>query len=148
MNEKSRAQRFDEVYQMVLIIVALSFDILWSTGRLPIAEIAVFIFVLVLWAYGNLKGEIWEYPLKLGSCNLAFMLLTHFYIIAVFGDITLLGTSEAILAVIALPAICVFITVGLAKYLKEFADRLVTRDILIGGTLGYVLSMSFVILFA
>ncbi|MHA2386366.1 MAG: hypothetical protein ACXAEE_09175, partial [Candidatus Thorarchaeota archaeon] len=69
MNEKSRAQRFDEVYQMVLIIVALSFDILWSTGRLPIAEIAVFIFVLVLWAYGNLKGETWEYPLKLGSCN-------------------------------------------------------------------------------
>ncbi len=132
---------------MVLIIVALSFDILWATGRLPIAEIAVFIFVLVLWAYGNLKGGIWEYPLKLGSCNLAFMLLTHFYIIAVFGDIALLGTSEALLAVIVLPSICVLITVGLAKFLKEFADRRVTRDILIGGTLGYVLSMSFLILF-
>ncbi|MHA2141762.1 MAG: hypothetical protein ACXADC_13965 [Candidatus Thorarchaeota archaeon] len=146
MNEKSRAQRFDEVYQMILIIVALSFDILWASGRLPIAEIAVFIFVLVLWAYGNLRGEIWEYPLKLGSCNLAFMLLSHFYIIAVFGDITLLGTYEALLAVFVLPAFSVLITVGLAKYLKEVADRRVTRDILIGGTLGYVLSMSFLIL--
>jgi hypothetical protein len=131
---------------MILIIVALSFDILWASGRLPIAEIAVFIFVLVLWAYGNLRGEIWEYPLKLGSCNLAFMLLSHFYIIAVFGDITLLGTYEALLAVFVLPAFSVLITVGLAKYLKEVADRRVTRDILIGGTLGYVLSMSFLIL--
>jgi hypothetical protein len=148
MTEKSRAQRFDEVYQMVLIIVALSFDILWSTGRLPIAEIAVFIFVLVLWAVGNLREGLWEYPLKLGSCNLAFMLLTHFYVIAIFGDITLLGLWEALLATVVLPMFCVVLTVVLATYLKEIADRRVTRDILFGGTFGYVVSMTLVILLA
>lgn len=131
---------------MVLIIVALSFDILWAVGRLPIAEIGVFVFVLILWAYGNLRGGIWEYPLKLGSCNLAFMLLSHFYIIAIFGDIAILGLLEALLAVIGLPAVCVAITAGLASYLKEIADRYITRDVLIGGTLGYVISMSLVII--
>jgi hypothetical protein len=133
---------------MVLIIVALSFDILWSTGRIPIAEIAVFIFVLILWALGNLREGLWEYPLKLGSCNLAFMLLTHFYVIAIFGDITLLSLWEALLATIALPMFCVIITVALARYLKDIIDSRVTRDILIGGTLGYVFSMTLVILLA
>ncbi|MFW9804164.1 MAG: hypothetical protein ACFFFC_16000 [Candidatus Thorarchaeota archaeon] len=136
MSEKTRAQRFDDVYQMVLIVVALTFDILWSTGRLPIAEIAVFIFVLVLWAYGNLKGGLWEYPLKLGSCNLAFMLLTHFYVIALFGDIALLGIFEKLLGVIVLPLICVVITVALASYLEDIIDRRAIRDVLIGGSLG------------
>ncbi|MFW9863873.1 MAG: hypothetical protein ACFFEX_15985 [Candidatus Thorarchaeota archaeon] len=136
MSEKTRAQRFDDVYQMVLIVVALTFDILWSTGRLPIAEIAVFIFVLVLWAYGNLKGGLWEYPLKLGSCNLAFMLLTHFYVIALFGDIALLGIFEELLGVIVLPLICVVITVALASYLEDIIDRRAIRDVLIGGSLG------------
>lgn len=121
---------------MVLIVVALTFDILWSTGRLPIAEIAVFIFVLVLWAYGNLKGGLWEYPLKLGSCNLAFMLLTHFYVIALFGDIALLGIFEELLGVIVLPLICVVITVALASYLEDIIDRRAIRDVLIGGSLG------------
>ena len=48
MRERSREERFDEVYQIVLIVVALSFDILYVTRRTPFAEIAVFIFVLVI----------------------------------------------------------------------------------------------------
>jgi hypothetical protein len=147
VSQKTHEQRFDDVYQMILIIVALSFDILWSVGRLPIAEIAVFIFILILWAYGNLKGGIWEYPLKLGSCNIAFMLLSHFYVIAIFGDLAFLGLWESMLAVGVLPLFCVLITVALALYLKETIDRRITRDILIGGTMGYVFSMTLVILF-
>jgi len=71
LSERSREQRFDEVYQVILIVVALSFDILWISGHFPIAEIAVFIWILTFWAFGNLKGGIWEYPLKVGSFNLA-----------------------------------------------------------------------------
>ena len=50
MREKDREERFDEVFQIVLIVVALSFDILWNSGRVPIAEISVFIFTLTIWA--------------------------------------------------------------------------------------------------
>ncbi len=89
--EKSREERFDEVFQMVLIVVALSFDILWTTGRIPFAEILVFIYALTFWAYGNLKGGIWEYPLKLGSFNLSLTLLTNFYVISIYGDLAVLG---------------------------------------------------------
>ena len=92
MRERSREERFDQVFQMILIVVALSFDILWTAaGRLPIAEIAVFIFALVIWAYGNLKGGIIEYPFKIGSFNLLILLLTNFYSFAVFGDMAYLG---------------------------------------------------------
>ena len=146
MNEKSRAQRFDEVYQMVLIIVALSFDILWAMGRIPIAEIAVFIFVLFLWAYGNLKGEIWEYPFKLGSFNLAIILLSYFYAVAVFGDVALQGLWALVISVVTLPLICVGITFGLYRYLAEAVDRDITRGLIFGGTLGYALSMGLVII--
>lgn len=128
---------------MVLIIVALSFDILWATGRIPVAEIAVFVFVLMIWAYGNLKGDIYEYPFKLGSFNLAITLLTNFYATAVFGDFTSIGNWELVISAIALPIICVVITLILARYLQDTVDRDITWGIIIGGTIGYVISMSF-----
>ncbi len=142
MSEKSREERFDEVFQMILIIVALSFDILWTAGRFPIAEIAVFIWILTFWAYGNLKGGIWEYPLKVGSFNLAIILMTNFYIVGVFGDITQLGLLEILLTIVALPVLCLVISLVLASYLRESVDRTIALPVLIGGTLGYVLSMS------
>jgi hypothetical protein len=147
MSEKTREQRFDDVFQMVLIIVALSFDILWAIGRIPIAEIAVFVFVLMIWAFGNLKGGIWEYPYKLGSFNLAIILLTNFYAVAVFGDMAFLGLWELVISAFVLPLICVVITLSLISYLRESIDRQITMGLLVGGTLGYVLSMSFVIIF-
>jgi hypothetical protein len=61
LSERSREQRFDEVYQVILIVVALSFDILWTSGHFPLAEIAVFMWILAFWAFGNLKGGIWEF---------------------------------------------------------------------------------------
>lgn len=127
---------------MILIIVALSFDILWTAGRFPIAEIAVFIWILTFWAYGNLKGGIWEYPLKVGSFNLAIILMTNFYIVGVFGDITQLGLLEILLTIVALPVLCLVISLVLASYLRESVDRTIALPVLIGGTLGYVLSMS------
>jgi hypothetical protein len=147
MSERTREQRFDEVFQMVLIIVALSFDILWATGRFPVAEIAVFVFVLMIWAYGNLKGDLWEYPLKLGSFNLAIILLTNFYAVAMFGDMTLLGLWELVISVFALPLICVAITLSLVSYLRESIDREITMGIVIGGTVGYIFSMSLLFIF-
>ena len=147
MSERTREQRFDEVFQMVLIIVALSFDILWATGRFPVAEIAVFVFVLMIWAYGNLKGDVWEYPLKLGSFNLAIILLTNFYAVAMFGDMTLLGLWELVISVFALPLICVAITLSLVSYLRESIDREITMGIVIGGTVGYIFSMSLLFIF-
>ena len=148
MNERSREERFDDVFQMVLIIVALSFDILWTSGRFPIAEIAVFIFALTIWAYGNLKGGIWEYPLKLGSFNLSLILLTNFYVISIYGDLTILALWEVLVGVIAMPLICVTIAAGLSSYLKDNLDQSITRGILIGGTLGYIVSIIAVIFFA
>ncbi|MGY5864034.1 MAG: hypothetical protein RTV41_05485 [Candidatus Thorarchaeota archaeon] len=146
MRERSREERFDEVYQIVLIVVALSFDILWTSGRIPIAEIAVFIFALSIWAYGNLKGGLWEYPLKLGSFNLAIILLTNFYVISVYGDLALVGLLEIILGTVVLPVVCVIITIILANYLKETIERQMTLGVLIGGTLGYMLSMTLLLM--
>jgi hypothetical protein len=147
LREKSREERFDEVFQMVLIIVALSFDILWAFGNVPLAEIAVFIFVLIIWGYGNLRGGMWEYPLKLGSFELSIILLTNFYSFAIIGEQVLPTMWKLAITAIIFPIICLLITLSLAHYLSESIDRRVTRDTLIGGTLGYMISMSLVIFF-
>ncbi len=133
---------------MVLIVVALSFDILWASDRMPIAEIAVFIFALTIWAYGTLKGGIWEYPLKVGSFNLSLILLTNFYVISIYGDLTLLAMWEVLLGVIVMPLVCISIAAGIASYLKDTLDQSITRGVLIGGTLGYILSITALILTA
>jgi len=146
LSEKSREKRFDEVFQMVLIVVALSFDILWNSGRIPFAEIAVFIFALMIWAYGNLKGGLWEYPLKIGSFNLAIMLLTNFYVISLYGDLSLVGFLERFAGAIVLPLVCLAISFSLAAYLKETLDRNTTLGILIGGTLGYMISLNLLLM--
>jgi len=148
LSEKSREERFDEVFQMVLIVVALSFDILWTSGRIPIAEIMVFIYALTFWAYGNLKGGIWEYPLKLGSFNLSLTLLTNFYVISIYGDLTILGMWEIVLGVFVLPIFCLIITALLVSYLKETVDRRLSSYIVIGVTIGYILSVLAVIMLA
>ena len=137
MTERSREQRFDEVFQMVLIVVALSFDILWSSGRPPLAEIIVFLWILSFWAYGNLKGGIWEYPLKVGSFNLSITLMTNFYIVGIFGDITSLGLLQIIIAIVALPVLCLVISLILASYIGEAVDRTIALPVIIGGTIGY-----------
>jgi len=125
---------------MVLIVVALSFDILWYTEKIPIIEIAVFIFVLMIWAYGNLKGGIWEYPLKLGSFNLATTLLTNFYFVTMLTNSGIDMLWAFIIGSVILPILCFIISLSLYKYLKETADREISLGILIGGTLGYVMS--------
>ena len=136
------------MFQIVLIIEALSFDILWMSDRVPIAEIIVFVFTLPIWAYGNLKGGIWEYPMKIGSFNLALMLLTNFYVISIDGDLTVVGPLERILGALVLPIICLIISLSLASYLKETLDRSTTLGILIGGTIGYMASINLLLIFA
>ncbi|MFW9768187.1 MAG: hypothetical protein ACFFF9_05925 [Candidatus Thorarchaeota archaeon] len=138
MSERSREQRFDEVYQIILIIVGLSFDILYESGRFPLAEIAVFMWILTFWAYGNLKGGIWEYPLKIGSFNLAITLMTNFYVVGMFRNLTVLDLWEILLVIVAFPLLCLIISLVLASYLKEAVDRTIALPVLIGGTLGYV----------
>jgi hypothetical protein len=108
----------------------------------------VFIFALTIWAYGTLKGGIWEYPLKLGSFNLALILLTNFYVISIYGDLTILVLWEVFVGVIAMPIVCITLAFGLASYLKDNLDQSITRGILIGGTLGYILSISALIFLA
>ncbi|MGY5881604.1 MAG: hypothetical protein RTV31_15240 [Candidatus Thorarchaeota archaeon] len=147
MREKSREERFDEVFQIVLIVVALSFDILWTSGRIPIAEIAVFIFTLSIWAYGNLKGGTVEYPFKIGSFNLALMLLTNFYVISIYGDLALVGVLERVVGAIILPVACLFISLLLASYMKDTLDRSTTHGILFGGTIGYMMSINLLLIF-
>ena len=116
--------------------------------RIPIAEIAVFIFTIAIWAYGNLKGGIWEYPLKIGSFNLSLMLLTNFYVIAIYGDLTIVGLLERIVGALVLPLACLMISLVLASYLKDTLDRGTTLGILIGGTLGYMISINMLLILA
>jgi hypothetical protein len=141
MREKSREERFDDVFQIVLIVVALSFDILWIS-KVPIAEILVFIFALVIWAYGNLKGSKTEYPFKIGSFNLLIILLTNFYSSAAFTYLEGLDIWLVIISAIVLPLLCLVISYSLARYLKDALDKEITRGILFGGTLGYMISMT------
>lgn len=144
MSEKSREKRFDEVFQIVLIVVALSFDILWIT-KVPIAEIMVFIFALVIWAYGNLKGSNVEYPLKIGSFNLLIILLTNFYSSTTLMGLEMLGIWTIVISGILLPLACLIISYSLVRYLKDILDKEVTHGILLGGTFGYMISMTLVL---
>lgn len=147
MREKSREERFDEVFQLILIVVALSFDILWTDGNIPIAEIAVFIYALSFWAFGNLKGGIWEYPLKLGSFNLSLLLMTNFYVLTILRDLSILPFIELLVAVIILPAFCFVITAVLILYLKETIELNITSYIVVGITLGYIVGIYSVLTF-
>jgi len=140
MNERSRTARFDEVFQIVLIIVALSFDILWFFGYTPIAEIAVFIFALVIWATGNLLGGEWEYALKLGSFNFSLILLTNFYFFAALGRVYYIQFWELIMGTVVLPVICFIITSILVIYLKDYLNRRPAFIFLINTTLGYIIA--------
>ena len=144
MSEKSREKRFDEVFQIVLIVVALSFDILWIT-KVPIAEIMVFIFALVIWAYGNLKGSNVEYPLKIGSFNLLIILLTNFYSSTTLMGLEMLGIWTIVISGLLLPLACLIISYSLVRYLKDILDKEVTHGILLGGTFGYMISMTLVL---
>jgi hypothetical protein len=146
LRERSREERFDQVFQMVLIVVALSFDILWSAGRPPIAEIAVFMFALTIWAFGNLKGGNIEYPYKIGSFNLSLLLLTNFYSYALLGETTLAGLWGLVISAILLPIVCLALSYSLIKYIGDQLDKEVTNGIVLGGTIGYMISMSLLIL--
>ncbi|MHA1907386.1 MAG: hypothetical protein ACW98Y_08835 [Candidatus Thorarchaeota archaeon] len=148
MTEKGRKERFDEVFQMVLIIVALSFDILWFFEIVPVAEIGVFIFILVIWAYGNLRGGKWEYASKLGSFNLAIILMSNFYTVALTGGQKLPMILHVVIGGIIFPLICLGISLSLYSYLRESMDREIARGILIGGTIGYMSSVIIVALLA
>ncbi|MGY5860213.1 MAG: hypothetical protein RTU63_12665 [Candidatus Thorarchaeota archaeon] len=146
--EKNKEERFDEVFHIVLIVVALSFDILWNSdsGRFPMPEISVFIFTLTIWAYGNLKGGMVEYPMKIGSFNLALMLLTNFYVISIYGDLALVGLLERVVGALILPLVCLAISFIMAYYLRETLEKSTTFGILIGGTIGYMASISLLLM--
>jgi len=145
MRERSHEERFDEVYQIVLIVVALSFDLLW-TIKIPVAEILVFIFALVIWAYGNIKGGNIEYPFKIGSFNLLIILLSNFYSFAALGDPLTSGFGILLVSAIALPIICLLISYSLFRYMRDILDKEITHGLLIGGTLGYMISITIVFL--
>ncbi len=102
----------------------------------------------MIWAFGNLRGGKWEYSLKLGSFNLAIILLTNFYTVALTGNQELPLLWEIIIGGLAFPLICLVVTMSLYSYLKETVDREVTRGVLIGGSLGYMISMIIVSLLA
>jgi len=133
---------------MVLIVVAISFDILWFFGKVPLAEIAVFVFILMIWAYGNLQGGKWEYPCKLGSFNLAIILLSNFYMTALVGNQEISALVNILASGILFPLLCLSISFSLYKYLKESVDHEIVLGILIGGTMGYMISVISVALLA
>jgi TRAP-type mannitol/chloroaromatic compound transport system permease large subunit len=54
---------------------------------------------------------------------------------------------ELIVGALLLPIICLAITLVLARYLRESLDRQIAGGVMIGGTLGYMISMSLVIIF-
>ena len=104
-------------------------------------------FILLIWAYGNLRGGESEYSYKLGSFNLSILLLTNFYTVALTGNQELPLFLEVAFVIIALPALSFCISMLLYSYLKEFVDRESALGILIGGTLGYAISMLMVAIF-
>ena len=80
--------------------------------------------------------------------KLAITLLTNFYVISIYGDLAILALWEIVMGAFVLPIICVIITASLASYLKDTLDRSTTLGVVIGGTLGYMISMSLVLIFA
>jgi hypothetical protein len=80
--------------------------------------------------------------------KLSILLLTNFYAFAVFGDTTVLGIWGIIISVIFLPLVCLGITYSLMRYLKEYLDREIANGIVIGGTIGYMLSIALLIIFS
>ena len=95
----------------------------------------------IIWAYGNLRGGEYEYSLKLGSFNLSIILLTNFYTAAITVDFVLPVMWTVAISAIGFPLLCLGITWILYTYLKEFTEHDVARGVLIGGTLGYMISM-------
>ena len=55
-----------------------------------------------------------------------------------------LGFEALLISVITLPIVCLLISYSLVRYLGEILDKETTRGLLIGGTLGYMISMTIV----
>ena len=72
--------------------------------------------------------------------------MTNFYMVGVFGSVTILDLWVAVLTIVALPILCLIISLVLASYLKEAVERTIALPVLIGGTLGYAISMAAVLL--
>jgi hypothetical protein len=61
--------------------------------------------------------------------------------VGVFGDITTLGLWENLVTIVILSSLCLIISLVLMSYLREVVNRTIALPVLIGGTLGYILSI-------
>jgi len=57
-------------------------------------------------------------------------------------DASPLGLSEILITTVTLPILCLVVSLVRAFYLKESLDQTRTPRILVGGTLGYITSVS------
>lgn len=75
MSRRSRVKRFDEVFQIVLVIEAIFLEFTWTFVQTTLLNVISFVLALILWIWGNLKGGVWEYRLKVISFFVLFILL-------------------------------------------------------------------------
>jgi predicted Na+-dependent transporter len=62
------------------------------------------------------------------------------------GETTLAGLWGLVISAILLPIVCLALSYSLIKYIGDQLDKEVTNGIVLGGTIGYMISMSLLIL--
>jgi len=124
--ERGHEQRFDEVFQLVIVIGAILVEFIWTfqehVGTFFL--IAIFALVLTFWAVGTLKGGRLEYRFKLIGFQTMLFLLINEFVIGLTSEQSLGIYKTTMLASAFLAFILTF---PLIKYLGDFTSKSLAR---------------------
>lgn len=122
MAEIERRERFNDVFQMVLIIETLLIEYAWTIQVKNIEVILCFyIATLIFWIFSHLKGGNWEYGLKLLDFQMVIftigMLLSVFIFSAVPPHVIL------VIDLFVVPISSFLVTLPIINYLTNYIKR-------------------------
>lgn len=128
MTEKSHAQRFDEVFRLILIIEALFFNLVLkiSSFENKVLFIILFSATLLLWIFGHLLDGKYEYVLKIEGLYTSVNLILGLLVTSITDLYTkgFLGLAWVYWFVIFfIPMISFFCCFALVIYLEKSINR-------------------------
>jgi hypothetical protein len=142
--KKDRAERFDEVFQLMLIIETILIEFSF-VEKANFFVVLLFVISVLLWAFGTLTGGTDEYPIKLLGFQSSLIVMFFVLLISSIGQIDL--TVIIITAVVGIPSLAVIITLPFVYYLSDFLDRKKSFRLMALGTAALLFGIIVAIMF-
>ena len=138
--KRSRTQRFDEVFQLMILVEAILLEFAWTFVRASVLMVIMFIGTLLLWIIGTLVSTN-EYTIKTLGFYLLFTSLSVLFLSCIVPVPPTSPTElllEFLMFGIVIPIIGLFLSIHLISYLGTSVDRSMSLVMVICTTVGYV----------